>query len=149
MKINKAQFRWLLAGYILVETSYMLSHFWTASLVPDAVKQLEPSLPIQSMPLQLLRLAFLLCAVSVGLVGFVGMFCLWAPARYIYLVGVFLKILAAPLLAPWMVHTGWEHLFAGLEVFLDGAILTLCILGPAKDLFVRKDESNQTLEATA
>ena len=134
-------------SYVVVVVLAPLSDVWTASLVPDAVKQLEPSLPTQSRPLLLLMLAFLLGVLGAGLVGFVGMFCFWGPARYIYLVGVLLKILAEPLLGPWMVNTGWESLFVKLELFLDGAILTLCILGPAKELFTNQGKSNHRVEA--
>ena len=149
MEIHKAQFRWLLASYILVVALSVLSDFWTASAVPDAVKQLEPSLPTQSMPLLLLLLGFLLCVLGAGLVGFIGMFCLWAPARFIYLVAVLLKILASPVLAPWMVDTGWESLFGELELFLDGMILTLCLVGPAKELFMKKESNNQMQDICA
>jgi len=147
--MSKKQFRWLLTGYIVVVIMTILTDYWTASLVPDTVKQLEPSTPIQSLPLRLLMLAFILCLLGAALVGIFGMFFFWAPARYVYLVGVLLKILLSPILAVWSVDTGWETLFVELELFLDGVILTLCILGPAKDLFEKRKESNQALDHTA
>jgi len=140
--MNKAQFRWLLAGYILVVVLTKLSDVWTTSVVPDVVKQLEPSLPTQPILLVLLLFALVLGVLGAGLVGFIGMFCFWPLARYIYLVGVLLKVFTYPLFDQWVVVTGWVSMFVGLELFLDGVILTLCLVGPAKELFIKKDESN-------
>jgi len=142
--ITSTQFRWLLATYALVVILTVASDFWTGSAIPIEVQQLENALPTQSMPLLLLLLAFLVSVVLAGLVGFIGLFCLWSPARYIFLVGVLFKIVSLPLLASWTVTTGWESLFGELELLLDGVILTLCILGPAKELFLKKHNSIKT-----
>lgn len=112
----------------------------TKPLVPSIVRMLEPPLPGQSFLLQLLLRVFIAAVLGSCLVGLIGMFIFWSLSRYIYLVAVFLKILASPLMASWMVETGWESLFEELELFLDGAILTLCLLGPAKHLFEKKEE---------
>jgi hypothetical protein len=136
--------------YIIVVALTILSDFWTVSVVPDVVKELEPSLPLfHCLPLFLLQGIFLISVLAAGLVGFIGLFCFWSPARYIYLVAILLKIICAPLLGSWMVYTGWEELFGELEIFLDGVILTLCLLGPAKHLFEKKEEFNPAFEATS
>lgn len=114
---------------------------WTASVVPDVVKKLEPSGPAQSPLPVLLLFPLLIGVLGAGLVGFIGMFCFWSPARHIYLIAVLMKILVTPLMTAWSVHTGWESLFGEMELFLDGIILTLCIVGPAKELFIKKETS--------
>ncbi len=131
----------MLVGYVIVVALCILSGDWTASVIPDVVKKLEPPLLPQthSLPLLLLQGVFVISLLGAGLVGFIGMFCLWSPARYIYLIAIFFKITSTPLTL-WMVHTGWEELFGEVEIFLDGVILTLCLFGAAKHLFKNKDD---------
>jgi hypothetical protein len=149
MNMTRKEFRWLLAGYIIVVTLTILSDFWAASAVPDIIKAQEPSVkPAQFLPLYLLQGAFLFSVLGAGLIAYIGMFCFWSPARYIFLAAVLLKIISPPIFVPWMIHTGWEELFGELELFLDGVILTLCFLGPAKNLFENKEKSKQVLEMT-
>ena len=142
MNISKTQFRILLTSYVFVVIFTILSDFWTTAVVPDAVRQLEPSHITQPMSVLLLAMLFLIGIT--GIVGFIGMFRLWAPARYIFLIAVLLKVLGSPLLTPWVALTAWETVFGELEIFLDGAILTLCIFGPAKKLFEKKNGIQQS-----
>lgn len=147
MKIYRTQFRYILVVYIVVFVLGITVDSLTNSLVPAAVRELEPWLSTQY---QFLRLVFCVALLGAGLIVFVGMFCFWSPARHIYLVTVFVKILASPLMGTWSVETGWGSAFGGLELLLDGVILTLCLVGPAKHLFKKQQkESKKPVEATA
>jgi hypothetical protein len=139
MSITKNQFRCLLVIYVIVAVVPILAEDRMASTIPDVVKDLEPPgfQPSKSLLLNILTGLFLISVLCAALVGFIGMFCLWSPARYIYLIAVFFKITYSPLTL-WMVHTGWRELFGEMEIFLDGVILTLCLLGSAKHLFESK-----------
>jgi hypothetical protein len=149
MKTSKAQFRWLLAGYFFVVILSAIADLWGASTIPAVVKELEPNVSTYSRPLLILFLVVAVSIVASELVGFIGMFCFWSAARYIYLFAVLAKILGSPLLGSWMVHTGWESLFGEFEIFLDGVILTLCLVGPAQHLFTNKRKSNHRLHSIA
>lgn len=144
MRISKTYFRVLLLCYVIVVALNFLSDTWTASVVPDIVKELEPSIqPTESMVLWISQGIFLVSTLVMGLMGFVGMFFFWSPARYIYLIAVVYKILLMLPIVSWQVHTNWEECFGETELFLDGVILTLCFLGPAKYLFVKnRDRQN-------
>jgi len=146
--MSRSQFRWLLVGYLAVVVLTILSDTMSASLIPKAVKELEASLQAQSPP-SLLLLALMVATLCAGLIGFIGMFCFWPLSRRIYLIAIFLKILASPLIMSWKVETGWESLFGELELFLDGVILTLCLAGPAKRLFDKQQESNNAMNRTS
>ncbi|QHI68338.1 hypothetical protein [Tichowtungia aerotolerans] len=141
MKINKTQFRWLLVGYFVVGVAAMTSYFLDASVVPSIVRDLEPKTPTQSLPLLILLLAFLIVLLGTAVVGFIGMFRFSSRSRYIYLGALLVSILIRPL-DKWCVQTGWEALFSELDMFLGGAILALCIVGPAKELFIKKESNH-------
>ncbi len=144
MEITKTKFRLLLLVYIIIVVLNGLSDIWTESVVPEIVKQLEPSLPpTESTLAWLLQGVFLFSSLFAGLLGFIGMFFFWSVGRYIYLIGVVLKIVIGLLMTSWIVNTGWEHFFGEVELFLDGVILTLCLYGPAKYLFIKKVEESQ------
>ena len=148
MSITKTQFR-LLLGYIIVVALSVLSDIWTASVVPDIVKELEPSIPqVESMLLWILQGAFIISPLILGLLGFIGMFCFWSASRYIYFIAIALKILQILTMEAWMVYTNWDSFFVEIELFLDGVILTLCLLGPARHLFENKEVTNQVVETT-
>lgn len=122
-------------------------------MIPAAVRELESVLPTQSLPILLALGAFLIALLGAGLTGIIGMFCFWSPARGIFLIATILKILSSPALDSWSVETGWTAIFSETELLLDGVILTLCLVGPAKDLFKKMTkESNkvpQVIVATA
>lgn len=148
--MTRAQFRWLLGAYLVVVVLNIAVGAFTESLVPKAVRDLETVLPTQSLPALLVLGAFLVGVLGAGLTGLIGMFCFWPPARVVFLVAILLKTLASPAMATWLVTTGWEAIFAEMELLLDGVILTLCLVGPAAHLFRREPaESNQASEVTA
>lgn len=136
---TRTQFRGLLLGYLIIVILNALSDTWTPSVVPNSVTELAPTLsPTGFSLLWLFKGLFLFATLLAGLVGFIGMLCFWSAARYIYLIAVFLKILAMFLMVSWIVRTNWESFLGDLELFLDGVILTLCCLGPAKHLFEKE-----------
>lgn len=145
--MNKAQFRWLLIGYGVIVIMGFISDQYSHLVIPDAVLKLEPSYLAESMSLRMLQLVYVPILGSAGLIGIIGMFCLWSPGRYIFLLGVAMKILGAPLFFSWGTSTGWSALFTGIAVILEGTILTLSLFGPAKDLFaVKKKKSRRSLQ---
>ena len=138
MKINKTQFRWLLAGYFFISLLTMIFCLVDSPSVPEIVKDLEPGIPQYPLPIMLFWLIFLITLLVVSIVSFIGIFRLSSRARYYYL-GAFLTSIALhPLLDTWDVYTGWQSLSIELNSFLGGVIITLCIAGPAKELFTKK-----------
>jgi hypothetical protein len=41
---------------------------------------------------------------------------------------------------PYDTKTGWGNLFDGLVLFMEGAIVSISIIGPAKHLFVKNQQ---------
>ena len=138
--ITKKQFRWILCVYCIVVAGTIVADVLTESMVPEAVRELESTFAGRSLPFLLMFIAIGVAMLAGGLTGLIGMFCYCGPSRYIFLIAVMSKILLSPLIAPWLVHTAWEAIFGELELLLDGAILVLCLVGPAKHLFERKIE---------
>ena len=131
----KAQFRWLLIGYVVIVIMSFIPELYSHLIIPDVVLKLEPSYVAvaESMPLPLRMVRPIMAGA--GLMGIIGMFCLWSPGRYIFLLGVAMRTLGFPLFFSWTVTTGWGVLFSEITVILDGTILTLSLFGPAKHLF--------------
>lgn len=141
--MNKAQFRWLLIGYVvIVIMGFVLDHY-SHLVIPDAVLKLEPSYAAESMPLRMVQMVYVPIMAGAGLIGIIGMFCLWSPSRYIFLLGVAMRILGFPFFFSWTASTGWSGLVAGITVILEGNILTLTLFGPAKDLFAAKKKKSR------
>jgi hypothetical protein len=38
---------------------------------------------------------------------------------------------------PYDIQTGWSNLFHGLVLFMEGAIVSISVIGPAKHLFTK------------
>ncbi len=146
MKINKIQFRWLLAGYFLFGVISVVEHFLGRSILPEAAKELDSKVLIQSTPLFILMLTFFTIMLGAALVGFIGM--LHLSPRYVYLGALFMSILMSLLMMQQEIHTGRSACFCKLHTFFGGVILTLCLVGPATELFVKK-KSNQRLRSIA
>lgn len=136
--MNKAQFRWLLIAYVVVLAMTVIPELYRHLVIPDVVLKLEPAFATESTSFTLLKLIYLLLSLGAGLIGIIGMFCLWRPGRYFFLLGVAMKIFSFPLFLSWGAATGWSIFFTDIELLLDGTILTLAMFGPAKYLFPRE-----------
>ena len=142
--MTRTQFRWILSAYVLVVFLDIALIPLTKCLIPVAVRELEPAMPTQCLPLFLLLVAFVVGVLGASFVAIIGMFCFWAPSRWIFLITALLLILSSPIMEPWFVKTGWSVIPEELEFLLAGVILTLSLVGPAKHLFrSEQKESNQ------
>jgi hypothetical protein len=144
MGITKAQFRWLLVVYFVVQVLAAWSDVGSVSVVPNVVRELELSTPRQYLPLDFMLNTFVLVA---WLVGLIGLFCFWPLARYICFVAALLMVVTDPLLVSWRVYTGPESVILQLILFLDGVIFALCFLEPAKHLFENKKDEGTSQTA--
>ena len=132
MKINKKQFRWLLVVYLIVGALKFTSKFIS---FPDMASQ-------SSDVSKLLLLILVGLSVIMLVVSFIGMFRLSPRSPYIFLGALLLFISTHPL------FTSWSVLLVKLGWFLGGVIVTLCIAGPVKELFIKKG-SNQRVHSIA
>lgn len=135
------QFRWILCFYCIIVAGSFVAGELSGSMVPETVRDLEATLAVRAMP-SFLRGAVIVIVFGGGLTGLIGMFSYWGPSRYIFFVAVAAKVLLAPwFLPPWTADTVWSGMFGELELFLDGAILVLCLFGPAKGLFDKEQKN--------
>ena len=143
--IMKKHFRWLLVVYCIAVILEIALSLALESVIPTAVREIEPSISKQSQPLLLLLFGFSVAVLVGGAIGLIGMFFFWPPSRYIFLVCVLLKILSTPLHGPWIANIAVVEMIVGIEILLGGAILALCLFGPGKHFF-EKMESNNIIE---
>ncbi len=146
--MSRKQFRLLLVLNVVLEGGATFLHFTGRGAVPDVVKELEPLGFTHSMTLTFLAAGLGLAITVAALVGIVGMFFFWSPARYIYAASLILMIVTMFVSSPWGIFTRWSGLLGEFEKLLDGVILTLALAGPAKDLFVRGKGSTNSKELT-
>jgi hypothetical protein len=124
----------LLAGYVLVVAlGYASSKVFP---LPDNVKALPPRFtPLggtRPSPLFFVYLTFAFLAFGLGIVGLVGLFCLWRPAPWLFAAGIVAQMMPA---VPWYAMTAFDKFLLELQLFLAGVISAITLLGPAKDLF--------------
>jgi len=132
MKINKKQFRWLLIAYLIVGALRFASKFMN---VPDTASE-------SSDISKLLLLILVGLSLIMFVVSFIGMFRLSPRSPYVFLGALLLFILAHPLFASSTV------LLVKLAWFFGGVVVTLCIAGPAKELFAKKKSNQRTHSIT-
>ena len=130
--MNKGQFRWLLIIYVDVIVMALITEQYRHLLIHDVVIKMDPAYLSSG------GLIYLLISIGAGFVGIIGMFCFWRPGRYIFLLSVVMNLFLYPLFLSWRAETGWHFFFSGIELTLEGAILTLALFGPAKHLFAGK-----------
>ncbi|MCX6999985.1 MAG: hypothetical protein NT106_06800 [Candidatus Sumerlaeota bacterium] len=130
--ITKKQFRWLLIVYFLIILFSIIAHNFTHSFIPDWKDS-----PMMSTPF-----FFIFFAIIVAyLTGLIGMFLFMNPSRYIFFISSLCKMLMCSfILRSWDTKTGWCNLFDGLVLFMEGAIVLISIIGPAKHLFIENKQ---------
>ncbi len=75
---------------------------------------------------------------GLAIIGVVGMLFFWSPSRYLFLVSLIIRTLVMSLHYKWICITNLHGFFVAAENFLEGAIMALCLVGPAKNLFKKK-----------
>lgn len=80
-------------------------------------------------------------AILLTVVGYLGLFLFWRPARYMFLCGVILQALCE-YSARWSVTNSYENVVDTIEVLFNGVLLALIFCGPAKEFFSRGIEKN-------
>jgi len=146
MKISKIQFRWLLGLYlflVILEFLPIPTPSWATYYGSGTPHNVGSEIATNSLPLLLLMLTCLLGIFGAGLIGFVGMIFLWSPSRYMFSGAIILKNLTLPFLNQMLNNTGGMTMLCEFEFFLEGVIVTLCIFGPVKELFIKKDNIQQ------
>jgi len=133
--MTKTQFRLVLVAYLLVLVLSLIVGDLTENMVPEVVREMSPAVTSQSGLFILSLFVYMIVLAAAGIVGIIGLFCFWPPARVIYLVVVLLKVIASPVVLVWLAKTGWDTFFGELEFLFEGVIITLCLVGPAKHLF--------------
>jgi len=125
--ITKKQFRWLLIVYCLIILFSIIANIFTNSSIPKSTPFFKTLFP------------FILWAIiTAHLTALIGMFSYWNPSRYIFFISSLCKMLMWSLIhRPYDTKTGWGNLFDGLVLFMEGAIVSISIIGPAKHLFIK------------
>jgi hypothetical protein len=147
-------------AYLFLVITDFVTDSATKSMIPDFVANAERSdayarfIPPHGIsPFTVVSFCVVIAVLVAALVGFIGMFCFWRPAPYLFLVSVLARILISPLLWTWHVETGWADLIGSLGTMLDGVIVALVFFGSAKDLFLRTKSPtvrpNELLDAGA
>ena len=136
--MTRGKFRLILGAYFLVVLLSLGVGHLTEPTIPTQVRELEPIASGYTRPMMLALLALIVLFVGTGIVGLVGMFCLWSPSRIVFLAALLLRVVASPVATTWLVTTAWETVFCELEILLAGVVVTISLAGPAKHLFERR-----------
>ena len=74
----------------------------------------------------------------IGLAGFVGLFFLWPPARWLFGASILANIVIGKIFSfpRYVVRSPVAEVFVELEFFLGGVIVSLIFFGPARTLFL-------------
>lgn len=86
----------------------------------------------------LIKLIIVLATLLMGLIGMIGLFFLWDPARYIFLTGIIIKNFFSFLVLGPKISMPLRETFGGIEVFLDGVIIAVIFFSPVREYFKRK-----------
>ena len=143
--LTKSQFRWLLVVYFGVVVSSFVVDSITKPIIPESVVHAQRASDRElfsklESPGNIVVPLALVGVLVLAVVGLVGMFLLWRPGFYMFLVAVCIRTIGPPpLLGAWYVHTGWSNMFTELGLLLEGVIFAVVFFGPAKHLFQRSD----------
>lgn len=136
--MKKAYFRLVLALYLLVVIAGAMIADMTEVLVPASVLDTQREAMLYHLHSTPAAATAVWLVMTAEVVGLIGLFFCWNLARVIFAAAILGKTLLSPLMAPWLVSTGWARASSELELLMDGAIAVLVWWGPAKHLFQRQ-----------
>jgi len=139
MKITKNQFILLLVTFGILLAGEIYSDL-TQNVIPKEVLAFESHEAFKTKAMYDLYNILGGIFVIMHLMGFIGLFFFWSPARHVFLAAILLGHLIDALV-PWSISvgTGWEGMFAGLQSILVGIIAAVSYW-PAAYLFEKDEE---------
>ena len=134
--MNEIQFRAILLAYVaLIALNVALGRLplYGGAVRHDRVRDYLRSRPrARSIPFIIVGVLI----IAAGIVGYVGMFVFWSPARIVFTIATVSKQVLFPVFLPVSnPKSEWESACSSLESMLDGFIAAITLLGPARSLF--------------
>ena len=143
--MSKTAFRVLVVLYILLIPLGAVDLIVEGKLVPhDVIHRAQKAdflfMDETPMVIQIILVSVMIMTILFVIVGIIGMYFFWNPARYLFLASAILMTLLA-FSSKWDVGSCYNTAIGGISVLLEGMIISLVFWGPAKVYFKVKDKN--------
>lgn len=135
LNILRRYFRLLIGVYVIVIITQFIAAEFARPMIPDYVADWAPSFYASTFLTLSVSLLCVFAVLLLTVVAIVGLYCLWPPAKSIFMVAVVLKIVGLPLIYRWDVLTGVEMMLGSLGMLIEGVIITEYAHGTVRHLF--------------